>query len=142
MVDDRGRPLLLRERAGDYVRNLFAEASAFDGDPDNLGDQRSSDCSHDACVAAVRKGASEWRLLATRSETRIDWATITAACTSADIVVSDRRLPRACRPRWLTLDREALARTGGLAIYLGGNPRVETVAEQVGAHPRAGTSRR
>ena len=132
-----GTPLILRDRAGDYVRSLLAEASGFDGDPDLLDGQPTSDCSHDACVALLRKGSGEWRLLATRSATRIDWQAITAACASADIVVSDRRLPRACRPRWLKLDRAALAQSGGLAIYLGKRPRVDSVADRVGAHPWA-----
>ncbi|MFL6720971.1 MAG: ComEC/Rec2 family competence protein [Sphingomonas sp.] len=138
-VVDKGTPLLLRDRAGDYVRSLFAEASGFDGDPDLLDGQPTSDCSHDACVALLRHGSAEWRLLATRSATRIDWDAITGACASADIVVSDRRLPRACHPRWLRLDAEALARTGGLAIYLGRRPWVDSVAERVGAHPWAQT---
>ena len=100
-----------------------------------------SDCSRDACVALIRKGPREWRLLATRSAMRIDWATIAAACAEADIVVSDRRLPRGCQPRWLKLDRAALARSGGLAIYLGKRSRVDSVADRVGAHPWAGTWR-
>jgi competence protein ComEC len=50
------------------------------------------------------------------------------ACAEADIVVSDRRLPAACRPRWLKADRPMLERSGGLAITLGGAPRVTTVA--------------
>jgi competence protein ComEC len=50
------------------------------------------------------------------------------ACAEADIVVSDRRLPAACRPRWLKADRALLDRTGGLAITLGREPRVTTVA--------------
>src|SRR4029079_15654086 len=118
-----GAPLLLRDRAGDFVRQLLAEASGFDGDPGDLGTQPYSDCSRDACVAVVRKGAREWRLLATRSANRIDWATITQACGQADIVVSDRRLPRGCTPRWLKLDRQALSRTGGVSIALGDDPR-------------------
>jgi competence protein ComEC len=92
-------PLLLRDRAGDYVRDLFAEASGFDGDPAELGWRPFSACTRDACVALLRKGEAEWRLLATRSATRIDWTTITRACANADIVVSDRRLPRGCVPR-------------------------------------------
>ena len=134
-VVEHGTPLILRDRAGDYVRSLFAEASGFDGDPDLLDGQPTSDCTHDACVALLRKGSAEWHLLATRSATRIDWATVTAACAAADITVSDRRLPRGCRPRWLKLDREALGRTGGVAIYLGREPRVDSVADRVGAHP-------
>jgi len=139
-VVENGMPLLLRDRAGDYVRSLFAEASGFDGDPDLLEGQPTSDCTHDSCVAVLRKGGTEWRLLATRSSYRIDWAAITGACASADIVVSDRRLPRACQPRWLKLDAPALERTGGLAIYLGKRPRIDSVADRVGAHPWAETA--
>jgi competence protein ComEC len=134
-----GTPLLLRDRAGDFVRQLLAEASGFDGDPGDLGSQPYSDCSRDACVAVVRKNGREWRLLATRSANRIDWATITEACGRADIVVSDRRLPRGCAPRWLKLDRQALSRTGGVSIALDEDPRVDTVAAHVGRHPWAQT---
>jgi len=67
-------------------------------------------------------------------------AAIAGACSSADIAVSDRRLPRGCNPRWLKLDREALGRTGGVAIYLGDKPRVDTVADRTGAHPWAETT--
>jgi competence protein ComEC len=132
-----GTPLLLRERAGDYMRQLFAEASGFAGDPPNLGEEPSSLCSHDSCTAAIRKGDVEWRLFATRSTTLIDWTATTDACAQADIVVADRRLPRSCIPRWLKLDRAALAQTGGVAIYLRPKPYVETVAERVAGHPWA-----
>ncbi len=132
-----GTPLLLRERAGDYMRSLFAEASGFDGEPAVLGAMPGSHCSRDACAALIRSGGAEWRLLATRSPTWIEWREFTAACARADIIVSDRRLPRGCTPRWLKLDRTALARTGGVAIHLGREPRVETVAERVADHPWA-----
>jgi competence protein ComEC len=134
-----GTPLLLRERAGDYMRDLFAEASGYDGDPDELAAASFSRCSHDSCVAAIRKGNAEWRLLATRSPARIAWTDLTASCADADIVVSDRRLPRGCGPRWLKLDRATLERSGGVAIYLDDKPRVETVAERIGEHPWAET---
>ena len=137
VVGRDGTPMVLRDRAGDYVRDVLSEASGFDGDPDALDTSPYTSCSPDSCVALLRKGPSEWRLLATRSATRIDWTTLTRACGEADIAVSDRRLPRGCGPRWLKLDRPALARTGGLAIYLGGAPRVSTVAERVGDHPWA-----
>jgi len=135
-----GGPLILRDRAGDYVRSLLAEASGFDGDPDVIDSDPGSDCSHDACIVVLRKGQAQWRLLATRSATHIDWEAIAGACSSADIAVSDRRLPRGCNPRWLKLDREALGRTGGVAIYLGDKPRVDTVADRTGAHPWAETT--
>jgi competence protein ComEC len=133
-VVDAGTPYLLRERAGDYVRSLVAEASGFDGDAEDLASRPYSACSNDSCVVLLRKG-SEWRLLATRSANRIDWQGITSACAEADIVVSDRRLPRGCTPHWLKLDAPALRHTGGLAIYLGKVPRVDSVADRTGSHP-------
>jgi competence protein ComEC len=134
-VVQNGTPMLLRDRAGDYVRQLVAEASGFDGDPANLDGQPSSDCTRDACVALMLKADASWRLLATRSSILIDRPVIAKACASADIVVSSRRLPRTCIPRWLKLDAATLRRTGGLAIYLGPHPRVDSVADRLGSHP-------
>ncbi|WP_294172516.1 hypothetical protein [uncultured Sphingomonas sp.] len=79
-------------------------------------------------------------MLATRSTQTLDWAELVAACAAADIVVSERRLPRGCVPRWFKLDRVSLARSGGLAIHLDAKPRVDSVAEQVAGHPWAQTS--
>ncbi len=137
VVSADGTPLLLRDGAGDFVRGLFAETSGFAGEPQNLGSRPYGACSRDACVAVIRKRGAEWRLLATRSYNRIEWTEITRACADADVAVSDRRLPLGCVPRWLKLDRPALARTGGVAIYLGKRPRVETVADSRGEHPWA-----
>ena len=74
-------------------------------------------------------------MLAIRSRNRIDWVTLTRACADADIVVADRWLPKGCTPRWLKLDRKGLEQTGGVAIYLGEDPRLETVAERIALHP-------
>lgn len=137
LVED-GVPLLLRDRAGDYVRNLIAEASAFDDDPQSLDGRGFSSCSRDTCVALVERAGRQWRILATRSSQRIGWRELVDACGEADIAISDRWLPRACTPRWLKLDRKTLSRTGGMSIYLGRNrPRVETVGERLGEHPWA-----
>ena len=118
------------------MRQLLAEASGFDGDPQDLG---TTDSAFARAIPASRheKGGKEWRLLAMRSATRIDWAQLTRACGEADIVVSDRRLPRGCAPRWLKLDAAALRRTGGLAVYLDSEPRVDSVADRVASHPWA-----
>jgi competence protein ComEC len=56
VLSSDGTPLLLRERAGDYMRQLFAEASGFAGDPANLGEEPASLCSHDSCTAVIRRG--------------------------------------------------------------------------------------
>lgn len=136
-----GRPHMLRERTGDYVRSLLGEAAGYDGEPLLLGSERFSTCSRDSCVAVFGgegEGAGRsWSLLATRSSQRIDWQRLIVACAAADIAVSERWLPDACKPRWLKLDRAELARTGGVAIFAGAQPRIETVAERVGAHPWA-----
>ena len=135
-VDGSGRPAMLRERSGDFIRSLISENSGYDGEPLTIADMPLARCSRDSCVADVRRGGRSWHVLATRSGQRIDWKVLTDTCRSADIVVSDRWLPRGCTPRWLKLDRKALEATGGLAIYLNGTePRLVTVAERVGGHP-------
>jgi competence protein ComEC len=139
VVSSDGTPLLLRDGAGDYIRSLLAEASGFDGEPNELGQRPYSDCSDDACVALISKAGRDWRLLATRSVYRIGWSELTEACRNSDIAVSDRRLPRGCEPRWLKLDPQSLSRSGGLAIYLGPSPHVATVAAEIGQHPWAQT---
>ena len=138
VVGGDGRPLLLRERAGDYVRSLLSEASAFDGEPAALAKPRRSAPARatPASRSSPRAGRNGgcWRPARRNGSTG---PTLTRACADADIVVSSRRLPRGCTPRWLKLDREALERTGGVAIYLDDPPRTATVAERVGRHPWA-----
>jgi competence protein ComEC len=136
-IVDNGVPLLLRDRTGDYMRELMAEASGFDAEPPALAGTSRSHCSLDSCVALLRRDGRTWSVLATRTATSIDWRDLVGACGQVDIVVSDRRLPRACTPRWLKLDRSALYRTGGIAVFLGSSPRVRTVAERVADHPWA-----
>jgi len=136
-----GTPMMLRDRAGDFMLDLMSEASAYDDDPGSLAGASFGTCSRDSCTALIRRGHVEWRVLATRSSTRIDWKTLVEACSSADIVVSDRWLPSACTPRWLKLDRQSLGRTGGIAVYLSGSPRIQTVAERLGRHPWALTNK-
>lgn len=137
LVRDDGVPVLLRSRSGDFVRDLMSEASAYDGDPLPLEEQRFARCSRDACIADIVEGESAWRLLAIRSRNRIDWAGLIRTCANADIVVADRWLPKGCSPRWLKLDRKTLEQTGGVAIYLNDGPRVETVSSRISAHPWA-----
>ena len=137
LIRSDGVPMLLRERSGDYIRTVLSEAAAFDGEPGFMATANGIHCSRDSCLAEVGRGKSRLRLLATRTAQRIDWAELVRTCEQADIAVSDRWLPRGCHPRWLKLDRAALAQTGGVAIFLGDPPRVETVRDRVGAHPWA-----
>lgn len=129
-----GRIALLRDRAGDYARSTLAEAGGADEVPVALSDQAAAQCSRDLCRATLSAGGRQWRVLATKSSYLVPIADMIAACRSADIVVSDRRLPRGCTPRWLRLDRTALSQTGGMAITLAtGN--VRTVYRPGDAHP-------
>jgi competence protein ComEC len=140
LVGEDGRIALLRPRAGDYVRGQLGEGAGTLEEALDLATVAGARCSPDLCAAELVRGGRRWRLLATRSPYFVDIAEMNAACAAADIVVSDRRLPRSCRPRWLKADRALLARTGGLAIRFTG-PTVDSVAARVGRHPWATTGR-
>ncbi|HVJ00028.1 MAG TPA: ComEC/Rec2 family competence protein [Sphingomonas sp.] len=117
---------LLRERAGDYTRSTLTENAGLDEEPLALADLEEARCSRDMCLADHRAGGRTWRIVATRSDNFVDYEELIRACAGADIVVSARRLPKACVPRWLRLDRATLARTGGVAISLASG-RIVTV---------------
>ncbi len=131
---DDGRLSTLRPRAGDYVRSVLAERSGVLGDLDDLDTMSDADCSTDTCRVTVRKGGRDWRVLATRSHYSLPANALRTECTAADIVVSDRRLPDWCHPRWFKADRALLAQTGGIAVTLASG-RIETVADGEGDHP-------
>ena len=120
---------LLRERAGDYVRDTLAEAGGA-GELPAIDDASGVRCSRDLCV--VR--ANGWTVAATRSGYLVPWREMVAACAAADVVVSERRVPDACTPRRLTLDRPALARTGGVALWFG-DGRIRTSRRPDARHP-------
>jgi competence protein ComEC len=133
-----GKVALLRPRAGDYVRGMLNENAGVDpaetaGAIDALPGAR---CNRDLCAVALLRGDRHWNVLATRSRDFVAVPALVAACRKADIVVSDRRLPRTCRPRWLKADRALLRQTGGLAISLS-SARIDSVADLLGRHPWA-----
>ena len=132
-----GQLAILRSRAGDYVRDMLAEASGAEPDFLDLDSLPIAACSQDLCVADLDRDGRRWRILATRTPVRVGLEDMVRACAEADIVVSDRVLPRACAPRWLRADLAFLRRTGGLSITLGEPPAVATVAEREGQHPWA-----
>jgi competence protein ComEC len=124
----------LRPRAGDYVRSVLGERSGMIGELDDLDNLPEAACSTDICRVSMARGGRNWRILATRSRYLVSYREFKAECAAADIVVSDRRLPDWCTPRWFKADRAMLASTGGIAVTLAAG-RVETVAEGEGAHP-------
>lgn len=127
-----GTMALLRDRAGDYTRAMLGENSGAEEDALSLlAEQPDARCSADLCLIDVLRDGRRWRVAATRSGYLVPWKDMIATCAASDLVVSDRRLPPGCRPRWTVLDRATLARTGGVAIGFAG-PRVTTV--RTGSH--------
>ncbi|WP_315759931.1 ComEC/Rec2 family competence protein [Sphingomonas sp. Y38-1Y] len=113
-----GAMRVLRERAGDYVRGVLGEAAGIDGELGAIDDARDATCTADACHTVIEAGGRRWQVAATRSGYLLPIREMLELCRTSDIVVSDRRLPRGCDPRWLRLDRQMLAKTGGMSIDL------------------------
>ncbi|RXZ32143.1 ComEC/Rec2 family competence protein [Sphingomonas desiccabilis] len=111
-----GGMAILRDRAGDYVRDTLGEGGGVEGELPPLAGQANARCTADVCLVDVAASDRVWRVVATRSGYLLPVRDLIAACRDADIVVSERRLPRGCTPRWLRLDRPVLARTGGVAV--------------------------
>ncbi|WP_294329362.1 ComEC/Rec2 family competence protein [uncultured Sphingomonas sp.] len=125
---------LLRDRAGDFTRQVLGENGGVEPDAlAALDDRPDARCSADLCLAEIDWHGRRWRVAATRSAYPVVWQDLVAVCAASDVVVSDRRLPRGCRPRWLRLDRTALAQTGGVAITFA-RGTVRTV-RGAGRHP-------
>ena len=128
-----GRLAFLRPRTGDFLRNMWGDALATDGDA-SFADLPGMACSVDTCVAVVRRQGRTWRLLATLSKDYVDRERFEPACAAADIVISARRMPKWCVPRWRTFDRRELSQSGAVAVWLGSG-RVEAANARAGDHP-------
>lgn len=126
--DSDGRLALLRPRAGDYVRDMFNETSGVEDMAAALDDLPTAWCNADSCRATLWRGGRQWRIFATRSRYYLPYPDLVRECAAADIVVSDRRMPEGCTPRWLLADRTMLRETGGVAISLH-PPGIQTVLE-------------
>ncbi|MBB6228837.1 competence protein ComEC [Polymorphobacter multimanifer] len=114
LVLESGELAFLRPRTGEYLRDSWGAAVAGDGQGRAFDDLPGMDCSRDACLGMVGR----LTLFATRSHDWLPQATMEPACTAADIVVSERRLPDWCAARWLRLDRTALTERGAVAVWL------------------------
>jgi competence protein ComEC len=134
MREAGGGVAILRDRSGDYVRDMLAESGGVDGEPMLLSDSPDARCNRDLCWIEARAGGRRWRVLATRSAYLVPAGAMIDWCARADVVVSERRLSRRCRARWLTLDRAALARSGGVAVTFA-TGRVATVRRAGDRHP-------
>ncbi|MEZ5656759.1 MAG: ComEC/Rec2 family competence protein [Sphingobium sp.] len=135
-----GGMALLRGQAGDYVRDVLSGSGGNGEGRENaaalssLENEDNARCNRDLCSVTIRKRERDWTILATRSNLYVPWRQMIDACARADIVVSDRRLPVVCAPRWLKLDRTRLREAGGVAVYLG-QPMWEGVSQPNDDHP-------
>jgi competence protein ComEC len=125
---------VLRPRAGDYVRDTMAEAMGTLDPLDDLDVLPGADCGPDMCTVRLSSGARAWQIAATRSAYRLPWEQLISTCRAADIIVSDRRLPKTCTARWFKVDPDLLRRTGGLAINLA-SATVRRVKQSGDRHP-------
>ena len=130
-----GSYALLRDRVGDYIRDTMAEAAGTDMPLASLADLDHVECNRDFCRWSQGQGAARHVILASRGRDRIEGADMADACAAADIVISDRWLPRECAGRWMTIDRDSLATSGGLAIYLGKVPEAVATLKAGDGHP-------
>ena len=130
-----GSYALLRDRAGDYIRDTMAETAGTDVPLTSLADLDHVECNRDFCRWSQGQRAARHVILASRGRDRIEGADMADACAAADIVISDRWLPRECAGRWMTIDRDSLATSGGLAIYLGKVPEAVATLKAGDGHP-------
>jgi competence protein ComEC len=134
IVADDGTLLMLRDSRSDFTRDNLKELAGVSAEPIPIASWPGAQCNADLCALALHRAGRDWLLLLSRSDYLIDARQLAAACARADIVVSDRWLPRTCVPRMLKADGRMLARTGGLSVKLGDSLRIETVATGQGEH--------
>ena len=130
-----GNYALLRDRAGDFVRDSMAEAAGVDTALSALAELDHVECNRDFCRWSQGKGDRRYTILASRGRDRIEGADMAVACSAADVVISDRWLPRECVGRWMTIDRDSLVETGGLALYLDETPKAAATLRAGDGHP-------
>ncbi|WP_338245072.1 ComEC/Rec2 family competence protein [Aurantiacibacter hainanensis] len=128
------RLLVLRDTRSDYTRENLMELAGVEGEPVPLAAWSGARCSADFCVVTLEREGRSWDILMSRSRNIVGERALAAACERADIVISDRWLPRTCTPRWLKADGRMLANTGGLAIVLDETPELRSVSDTQGEH--------
>ena len=131
--NDRGELAMLRTRGGDFIRSMMMENAGVEGESQALEDWSNADCNADSCLVILTGKDRKWQVMATRSSHYISALALSAACRRVDIVVSDRRLPTSCQPRWFKADRDLLSQVGGMTIDLE-TQRIATAIAWTGRH--------
>lgn len=132
-ADGAMRLVSLRDSRSEYTRDNLMELAGVGAEPVPIAQWPEARCSSAFCSLTIERGGRAWVLLLGRGRERVEERALAAACAEADIVVSERFLPRSCRPRWLKADRRFLEQSGGIAINLS-DERITTVAQGQGEH--------
>jgi competence protein ComEC len=131
---DGSRQLLsLRDSRSSYTRDNLMEIAGVAAEPVPLAEWDGAHCSSAFCTLILNRGGRDWVLLLGRGREQVEERALAAACAEADVIVSERFLPRSCRPRWLKADRRYLRQSGGLSIDLA-SQTITTVAAGQGSH--------
>ncbi|MEP5033669.1 MAG: ComEC/Rec2 family competence protein [Parasphingorhabdus sp.] len=125
--------IMLRQRSGEFVRDMIQENAGIAGDMRSFDHWSQANCNGDSCTVTMTVEERSWTIVAIRSSYYIPAIALSAACERADIVISERRLPASCQPRWLKADRPFLGRFGGITIDLS-KQKVRTVLGRSGNH--------
>ncbi|MFM5908491.1 MAG: ComEC/Rec2 family competence protein, partial [Novosphingobium sp.] len=125
--------VVLRETRSEYTRSNLTELAGMSGSTRRIDDLPEARCSPEFCALDLERGGRTWHLLMARGGDWVARRDLVAACAASDIVIADRWLPRACRPKLMKADRSMLSKTGGVTINLESG-EVRTVAEGQGSH--------
>lgn len=130
---EAGKLAMLRTRSGDFIRGIILENAGVDDEAVPIDRWQNAECNRDSCTITLETPDKTWTIVATRSSHYIPSIALAAACRRADIVISERRLPVSCKPRWIKADRSLLRQTGGLTIDLK-NQNISTARQWSGDH--------
>lgn len=128
-----GELAMLRTSKSGFMHDMLLENAGVDGEALALDDWHNAQCNADSCTVTIEASDRNWTIVAMRSSYYIPALALSAACRRADIVISERRLPASCQPRWIKADRPLLQQVGGMTIDFE-SQHVGTVLGRSGRH--------
>lgn len=125
---------LLRLSQNSFTADMILEAAGSGRQAISIKNWPSALCNEDFCRWDMVGSGRKYEILASRSNRMTEYRPLIAACNSADIVISDRNLPRACQPK-LLLGRDQLSQSGGAIIHLDKEPKWLSPPSMQSDHP-------
>lgn len=112
---------LLRLGRGGFTADMMLEAAGSDRQAIAIKDWPSANCNEDFCRWTMEGQGRLYQILASSSSRMAEYDALINACNQADILITDRNMPKACQPK-LLLGRDALAESGGAILHLAEQP--------------------